>query len=181
MYSLPPELYIAIFSLLPRRDLPSIILLSNDFLDIGRSLLYKSVDLRSDDTHIQSTVLLLQRKSPELSLNIERATLTTQQSSTTPWISADFLNGWDNLRSLTIIGVPFHTTNDQEIFRGILMSSCTSLAHFAYRPGAGHFLSPDFGISGLKRLSWQTEQDSKWPFVTMFSTFKLRVRIAQHV
>ena len=178
MCRLPRELVIAIFSLLPPRDLPSIIRLSSAFLGIGRSVLYKSVDLRSDDIHIQSTVLLLQQNS-ELSQNIERATLTTQQSSATPWIPADFLNGWNKLLSLTIIGVPFRTINDQEIFRGNLMHSCTSLAHFAYRPGAEPFPGPDFGISGLERLSWQTEQASKWLFVTIFTTVKLRVRIAQ--
>jgi hypothetical protein len=173
-------MFIAIFSLLPPRDLPSVIRLSKVLQGIGRSLLYRSVDLRSDDIHIQSTVLLLQRDS-ELSQNIKRATLTThwQQSSTTPWIPADFLNGWNNLRSLTMIGVPFRTINDQEIFRSKLMHSCTSLEHFAYRPGADLFRGPDFGISGLKRLSWQTEQASKWPFVTIFTTVKLRVRIAQ--
>lgn len=162
MYKLPRELFIAIFSLLPPRDLPSIIRLSKALQGIGLSLLYKSVDLKSDDVHIQSTVLLLQRDSV-LSQNIERATLTTHpsQSSTTPWIPANFLNGWNNLRSLTIIGVPFYTINDQEIFRGNLMHSCTSLVHFAYRPGAEPFPGPDFGISGLKRLSWQTEQASK--------------------
>ena len=163
MYRLPSELFIAIFSLLPPRDLPSIVRLSKALLGIGQSLLYKSIDLRSDDIHIQFTVLLLQRDS-ELSQNIKRATLTTvptQQSSTTPWIPADFLNGWNNLRSLTMIGVPFRTINDQETFRGNLMHSCTSLTHFAYRPGADSFRGPDFGISGLKRLSWQTEQASK--------------------
>ena len=175
---IPAEIFIAIFSLLPPRDLPSIIRLSTAFKGIGRDLLYKSVDLRSDDNHIQSTVHLLQRDS-ELSQNIERATLTTHQSSTPSWIPADFLNGWNNLRSLTIIGVPFHTINDQEIFRDNLMRSCTSLAHFAYRPGAEFFPGPDFGISGLKRLSWQTERASKWSFATIFTTFKLRVRIAQ--
>ena len=171
-------MFIAIFSLLPPRDLPSVIRLSTAFLDIGRPLLYKSVDLRSDDIHIQSTVLLLQRHS-ELTQNIERATLTTQQSSTTPWIPADFLNGWNSLHSLTMIGVPFRTINDQEIFRGNLMHSCTSLTRFAYRPGADPFLGTNFGISGLKRLSWQTEQASKWLFVAIFTTVKLRVRIAQ--
>jgi hypothetical protein len=163
MYRLPSELFIAIFSLLPPRDLPSVVRLSKALRGIGRSLLYKSVDLRSDDIHIQFTVLLLQR-DPELSQNIKRATLTTvttQQSSTTPWIPADFLNGWNNLRSLTMIGVPFRTINDQETFRSNLMHSCTSLAHFAFRPGADSFCGPDFGISGLKRLSWQTEQASK--------------------
>ena len=171
MCKLPREIFIAIFSLLRSRDLPSIIRLSTAFKDIGRSLLYKSVDLRSDDIHVQSTVLLLERDS-KLSQNIERATLTTQQSRTTPssWIPADFLNGWNNLHSLTIIGVPFHTINDQEIFRDNLMHSCTSLAYFAYRPGAEPFPGPDFGISGLKRLSWQTEQASKWPLVTIFTT-----------
>ena len=169
-------MFIAIFSLLPPRDLPSVIRLSSAVRDIGRSLLYKSVDLRSDDIHIQSTVLLLQR-DPELSQNIKRATLTTLQSSTTPWIPADFLKGWNNLRFLKMVGVPFHTINDQEIFRDNLVHSCTSLAHFAYRPGADPFLGPDFGISGLKRLSWQTEQASKWPFVTISPTVKLRVCI----
>ena len=170
MFKLPTEIFIAIFSLLPPRDLPSVIRLSTAFLGIGRFLLYKSVDLRSDDIHIRSTVLLLQRDS-ELSQKIERASLTTQleqSSSTTPWIPADFLNGWNSLRSLTMIGVPFRTINNQEIFRGNLMHSCTSLAHFAYRPGANHFPGLEFGISGLKRLSWQTEQASKWPFVTIF-------------
>ena len=168
MCRLPPEMFIAIFSLLSPRDLPSVIRLSTAFLGICRPLLYKSVDLRSDDTHIQSTVLLLQR-NPELSQNIKRATLTTQKSSTTPWIPADFLNGWNNLHSLKMIGMPFHTINDQEIFRGNIMRSCTSLAHFLYRPGADTFPGLDFGISGLKRLSWQTEQASKWPFVTILT------------
>ena len=180
MYKLPTELFVAIFSLLPPRDLPSVIQLSTAFRDIGRSLLYKCIDLRSDDIHIQSTVSLLQRDK-ELSQDIKRATLTTQHSSsgTTPWIPADFLNGWNNLRSLTMNGVPFHTINDQEIFRGNLMRSCTSLAHFAYRPGAEPFPGTDFGICGLKWLSWQAEQASKWLFVTIFATVKLRVRIAQ--
>ena len=160
MYKLPREMFIAIFSLLPLRDLPAVIRLSTAFRGVGRSLLYKSVDLRSDDINIQSTVLLLQQ-NPELSQNITRATLTTRQSSTTPWIPANFLNGWNSLLTLTMIGVPFLTINDQEIFRDSIMHSCTSLAHFAYRPGADPFRSPDFGISGLKRLSWQTEQASK--------------------
>ena len=177
MYKLPTELLIAIFSLLPPRDLPSVIPLSTAFRDIGRSLLYKSVDLRSDDSDIQSTVLLLQRESERLSQHIKCATLTTRQSSTTPWIPADFLKGWNNLRSLTMIGVPFHTINDQETFRDNLKDSCTSLAHFAYRPGANSFPGTDFGISGLNWLSCQTEQASKWPFVCI--TVKLKVRIAQ--
>ena len=171
MCRLPQELFIAIFSLLPPRDLPSIIRLSRDFRDIGRPLLYKSVDLRSDDVHIQSTVHFLQQHS-ELSQNVERAILTTHQSSATPWIPPDFLNGWKKLSSLTIVGVPFHTINDQEIFRGNLIHSCTSLAHFAYRPGAVPFPGPNFEISGLKRLSWKTEQASKWPFYAIFTTIK---------
>ena len=179
---LPTEMFIAIFSLLPPRDLPSVIRLSKALKDIGRSLLYKTVDLRSYDVHIQFTILLLQRK-PELSKNIKRATLTTRQSSTgtTPWIPADFLNGWDNLRSLTMIGIPFRTIDDQEIFRSTLMQSCTSLTHFGYQPanGADSFRGPDFEISGLKRLYWQAEKASKWSFVTIFSTVKLRARIVQ--
>jgi hypothetical protein len=163
MRSLPPEMFDAIFSLLPTRDLPSIIRLSKDSLEIGQSLLYKCVDLRSDDIHIQSTVLLLQRV-PKLSQNIKRATITTRKSST-PWIPADFLNGWNNLFSLKMIGLPFRTINDQQIFIENLMHSCTSLTHFDYRPGVDPFRGPDFGISRLKRLSWQTEQASKWPFV----------------
>ena len=163
MYNLPEEMFIAIFSLLPTRDLPSIIRLSTAFKGIGRSLLYKSVDFKSYDIHIQSTVLFLQQ-NPELSQKIERAILTTHRSNTTPWIPADFLSGWNNLQCLTIIGVPFHTIDDQEIFRGNLMQSCTLLAHFAYRPGTESFPGPDFGISGLKRLSWQAEQASKWQF-----------------
>jgi F-box-like len=177
MCKFPPEIFIAIFSLLPPRDLPSVIRLSKTFRDIGRFLLYKSVDLRSDDIHIQSTILLLQQKA-ELSKNIQHATLTTRrQSSTTAWIPANFLNGWNNLRSLKMTGVPFRTTKDQGVFRDNLMSSCTSLTQFTYRPGADPFPGPDFELSGLKRLSWQTEQAGKWSIITILATYKLNIRI----
>lgn len=157
----PPEIFIAIFSLLPPRDLPSVIRLSKAFVDIGRFLLYRSVDLRSDDIHIRSTVLLLE--DAELCKNIQNATLTTrrQSSRTSSWIPANFLEGWDNLRSLKMIGVPFRTIEDQEVFKDSLIQSCTLLAHFTYRPGADAFPGLDFGISNLKRLSWQTERESK--------------------
>jgi hypothetical protein len=47
------------------------------------------------------------------------------------------------------------------------MHRCTSLENVAYRPGADPFRGPDFGISGRKRLSWQTEQTSKWARLEM--------------
>ena len=166
MCKVPPEILIAIFSLLPPRDLPSVIRLAKNFLGIGQSLLYQSVDLRSDDPHIQYTVLLLQQDS-ELRKNIKHATLTTRQSHTPQWIPANFLDGWNSLRSLKVIGVPFRTQEDQQNFRGTLMRSCTSLANFVYEPGVDAFPGPNFEISGLERLSWKTQKDSKWRIHTL--------------
>ena len=75
--------------------------------------------------------------------------------------------------------MPFYTAQDQEVFRDSVVSPCTSLEHFTYRLGADPFPGLDFGIASLKRLSWQTEQESKWPIVTILATFKLSLRIAQ--
>lgn len=161
MCGFPLEIFVSIFSLLPPRDLPSVIRLSTDFLRVGRYLLYQSVNLKSDNRHIKSTVLLLQQ-DVDLCKNIKHAALTTtRQPSTTSWIPANFLSGWNDLRSLKMVGVPFHTLDDQEIFRDSLMRSCTLLTHLTYQPGVDSFPGPDFGIPGLKRLSWKTEQASE--------------------
>ena len=115
MCGFPLEIFVSIFSLLPPRDLPSVIRLSTDFLRVGRYLLYQSVNLKSDNRHIKSTVLLLQQ-DVDLCKNIKHAALTTtRQPSTTSWIPANFLSGWNDLRSLKMVGVPFHTLDDQEI------------------------------------------------------------------
>ena len=178
MCRFPPEISIAIFALLPPRDLPSVIRLSTTFRDIGQFLLYQSIDLKSDSVHIQSTVFLLQHDT-ELAKNIRDATLTTRHSSTTSWIPPNFLDGWNNLRSLKMSGVPFCTSKDQEVFRDNLMSSCTSLERFTYRPGANPFPGLDFGIAGLKRLSWQTEKESMFPIVAILTMFELNLHIVQ--
>ena len=163
MSTFPLEIIFFIFSLLPSRDLPSVIRLSKDFVDFGRSLLYQSVDLRSDDLNIQSTVILLQRNT-ELCKNIKRATLITRHARIVPsWIPANILNGWNNLRSLNLVGLPFHSIEDQEIFRSSLVRLCLSgiLSNLTYQPGANAFPGYDFGIPGLKRLSWKTERASE--------------------
>ena len=170
MPAFPPEIFIVIFSLLQPRDLPSVIRLSKALLGLGRSLLYQSVYLRSDGLGIQSTVLLLQQDT-ELSKNIRHATFITRPSRTSvsSWIPANFLNGWNSLRSLKLNGFPFHSPADQEIFRDNLMRSCTSIVHFTYQPGVNHFPGRSFGISGLKRLCWQTEQASQSPMIPTFA------------
>jgi F-box-like len=160
MRKFPTEIFIAIFSFLPPRDLVSVIRLCKALIGVGRSLLYRSVDLKGDGRHIRSTVLLL-RQENELSRNIMHATLTTRQPCQTSWIPPNFLNRWNNLRSLKLVGFPFRTLKDQEVFRNTLTRSCTSLVHFAYQPDASPFPGESFEISGLKQLCWKTEQESK--------------------
>lgn len=161
MRKFPTEIFIAIFSFLPPRDLISVIRLCKALIGVGRPLLYRSVDLKSDGRHIRSTVRLLQQDN-ELSRNIMHATLTTRQPcKTSQWIPPDFLNRWNNLRSLKLVGFPFRTRKDQEIFRNTLTGSCTALVHLACQPDASPFPGESFEISGLKQLSWKTEQKSK--------------------
>ncbi|KAF8809233.1 hypothetical protein BYT27DRAFT_7187931 [Phlegmacium glaucopus] len=59
-----------------------------------------------------------------------------------------------------MIGLPFRSPEEQEVFTDNLVRSCTSIVHFTYQPGADldPFPGPEFGISGLEHLSWKTER-----------------------
>ncbi|KAF8965733.1 hypothetical protein BDZ97DRAFT_1918020 [Flammula alnicola] len=156
-FILPAEVLQESFSYLTRQELLNAIPVCRSFATSGRLFLYQSIDLRSDDPHVDCTISLL-RSHRKITVRILHATLTTRPPvGARPWINPDFFVHSVNLKSLELRGFPYPLQNDQDIFNRTLRVGCPKLESFTYRPGVVTFPESGFGLAGLKCVSWQSE------------------------
>lgn len=169
---LPIELLEETFTYLTRQDLQSLIFVCSVCADVGRLLLYQSINLSSDQPHIQHTLNLIGRE-PTVAVRISKAVLrTVPPQRDLPWIRPDFFLHSVNLRSLELRGFPFFHPEDQGIFNTTLQKHCPKLVSFTYRPGAVKFPDSGFELSGLKCITWQSSLGSSVAlFLSYYSHF----------
>ncbi|KAF8873969.1 hypothetical protein CPB84DRAFT_1798044 [Gymnopilus junonius] len=157
---LPTEVLENVFSYVNQHDLTNVVRVCKSFALSGRLLLYRVVELCSDDPHIDATLGLL-RGERTLGVKVICATLTTRRPLggvlRGPWIEPDFFMYWTRLRRLELKGFPFYTPADIQLFDSTLRNCCTQLRQFTFRPVFGSLPSGGFQIGGLKKVSWQSE------------------------
>ena len=165
---LPTEVLENVFSYVSRHQLTHVVRVCKSFALSGRLLLYRDVELCSDDPHIDATLQLL-RGERTLGVKVIRASLTTRRPlggvRDAPWIEPTFMVHWTRLRILELRGFPFDSPSDVKHFLSTLRTSCKRLQEFTFRPVSGSLPSQGFELKGLEKVSWQSELGLSFAFL----------------
>jgi hypothetical protein len=151
---LPSEVLSISFSFLPRHDLASVVLVCRDFRDPGEICLYRIVELSNELPNVHETIKLL---GTTVGTNLREVILITashRTSTKSTWFPPNVFKNWINLRRLELVGVPFGTGEDIDVFRRNLQEGCQKLQVVSYR----HDAYERFPVRAFDLLRWSRDQ-----------------------
>ena len=161
-HELPAEVLEDIFSYLSSKDLVQVVYVCKASNMSGGPLLYRHINLRSDDRYVEETVDFLRNNKEAIGIKILSAAITTRKQAgplarkSRHWLTPDFAATWTRLQSLELSGVPFFDPADARRFFDSLGKYCPNLKNFTYRPGRDDEQIPSFKLVGLKKVVWQS-------------------------
>lgn len=163
MASLPLEIWLSIVGYLPCKDQLRVSRVSSRFCSVARRIVYRSVELRSNDVAIEATFALL-RSNHSVAQNVRRLHIYTATSAIQQpaWFNTDVLTGMTNLRQLHLTGLPFHTKEGQLEFNNAVSEWLPALRQLEYCDPHSRYGIPQrpethvpvLQITGLQEITW---------------------------